>query len=304
MRTTSAVPFSRPSAATANTSSAWKEPSCVAITMADDSRSAGGEDRSQVAVKQGRFTGQPPPGDPQRRVRKRDRELVTLAVGLEPVRQRVVAVAVKLDDQRVVRVVGVDLVSVPVGLERRDREATELQERFEGVLEDAAARGLLGIEHLGGARAQRVQARQAVVGEVAVAAGFVDRAGQLVVGQAPGDVGDRPGDGRDPDPLAVGDVAAGQGGRAVRADPGPLVLDRGADLGDRRPFAQLVEGGGGIVGQSRARSPHARTAASARAAGVRLWVSDGVHLVEHANQPAGAAAGGDRLLATDRARAG
>ena len=85
VRTTSTGSPSRLSAATANTSSAWKEPSCVAITMARDSRGAGGEDRPEVAVKLARLAGQPLPGDPQRRVLERDRELVAFAVGFEAV---------------------------------------------------------------------------------------------------------------------------------------------------------------------------------------------------------------------------
>jgi hypothetical protein len=99
---------------------------------------------------------QPFPGDPQRVEAQFDRARVTFAVGFEPVGLSVVAIAVEFDDQPVILVEGVYLVAVPERLELWDREIEGDQKRFELVLEDAAARRLLGVLDLGGARTELV----------------------------------------------------------------------------------------------------------------------------------------------------
>ena len=188
-----------------------------------------------------------------------------------------VAVAVELDDQPVIWVERVDLEPFPARLELRDREIEGDQERLELVLKDAAARRFLGVVDVGGARTESVQAREFCVGQVPVAARLVDQTDQLGVGQARGDVRGRPRDRRDGDAVAGRDVGLGQGascgGRGSRVDPKPArELTSGTRGQPRSPYSAAAESWERAV-----RAPHASTAASARASGVRCTCPTEVH---------------------------
>lgn len=137
-----------------------------------------------------------------------------------------------------------------------------------------------------------VEAGELGVGEVVVAACFVDGAFELDVGQARRDVGERAGGRGDADPIACRDVGAGESAVAMGAYARPLVPERRADLGDARPFAQPVERGGGVVGQD-----GARAAGHDRGVGARdrrpLHMADGIDTLVDADQLAGSAPNGD-----------
>lgn len=107
--------------------------------------------------------------------------------------------AVELDDQLLTRVERVQPEPVPLDLKVGAWQAVAPEKRPERVVERALRRRLTGVDEACRAWAARVQTREAGGGEVAVAAGFVDRAGQLDVGESCGDVGDRARGGRDLD---------------------------------------------------------------------------------------------------------
>jgi hypothetical protein len=144
------------------------------------------------------------------------------------------------------------------------------------------------------ARASKEQPVQIGGVQVTVVAGVLGGAGQLLVRQARGDVGDRT-PGADGGDVELGaDVLGFQGRGAVGGDVRTADMRGGGDLGDIGPAAEPPQRGGGVVAEDRALA--ARQHGSHRPRD-RLdpEIADRVHAGVDAHQLPGAYAIFDRL---------